>query len=74
MRRTGDSPPVAPALSLLLLFSTPCIIYWLSLSLSLLVLTQIRGHMPGSASSLPTTVRALELFRKKISALDSLAD
>ena len=42
--------------------------------LSLLVVTQIRGHIAGSSSSLPTTVRALHFYREKISALSSLVD
>ena len=43
-------------------------------SLSLLVATQIRGHIAGSSPPLPTTVRALHFFREKISALSSLVD
>ena len=40
---------------------------------SLLVVTQIRGHIAGSSPPLPTTVRALQFFyREKISALSSL--
>ena len=42
-------------------------------SLSLLVVTQIRGHIAGS-SPLTTTVRALHFHREKISALPSLVD
>ena len=42
--------------------------------LSLLVVTQIRGHKAGCSSPLPTTVRALHFFRDKISALSSLVD
>ena len=43
-------------------------------SLSLLVVTQIRGHIAGSSPPLPTTVRALHFYREKISALSSLVD
>ena len=43
-------------------------------SLCLLVVTQIRGHIAASSSPLPTTVRALHFYRKKISALSSLVD
>ena len=43
-------------------------------SLSLLVVTQIRGHIAGSSPPLPTTVRALHFYREKISALSSLAN
>ena len=43
-------------------------------SLSLLVVTQIRGHIAGSFPTLPTTVRALHLYREKISPLSSLVD
>ena len=50
-----------------LLFSPFC-------SLSLLVVTQIRGHIAGSSPPLPTTVRALHFYRKKISALSFLVD
>ena len=42
--------------------------------LSLLVVTQIRGHIAGSFPPLPTTVRALHFYREKISALSSLVD
>ena len=38
------------------------------------VVTQIRGHIAGSSSPLPTTVRALHFYREKISALSSLVD
>ena len=41
-------------------------------SLSLLVVTQIRGHIAGSSPLLPITVRAFHFFREKISALSSL--
>ena len=41
-------------------------------SLSLLVVTQIRGHIAGSSPPIPTTVRALYFYREKISALSSL--
>ena len=48
-------------------------IYYLRPSiLSLLVATQIRGHIAGSSSPLPTTVRALHFDREKMSALSSL--
>ena len=40
--------------------------------LSLLVVTQIRGHIAGSSPPLPTTVRAFHFYRGKISALSSL--
>ena len=43
-------------------------------SLSLLAVTQIRGHIAGSSPPLPTTVRALYFYREKISALSSLVD
>ena len=43
-------------------------------SLSLLVVTQIRGHIAGSSPPLPTTVRALHFYREKILALSSLVD
>ena len=43
-------------------------------SLSLLVATQIRGHITGSSTPLPTTVRALHFYRERISALSSLVD
>ena len=42
--------------------------------LSLIVVTQIRGHIAGSSPPLPTTVRALYLLREKMSALPSLGD
>ena len=42
--------------------------------LSLLVVTQIRGHIAGSSPPLPTTVRALHFYREKISAFASLVD
>ena len=42
--------------------------------LSLLVVSQIRGHTAGSSPLLPTTVRALDFYRAKISALSSLVD
>ena len=50
------------------LFSSP--FYYLSL----LVVTQIRGHIADSSPPLPTTARALHLYREKISALSSLVD
>ena len=43
-------------------------------SLSLLVVTQIRGHTTGASPPLPTTVRALHFYRDKISAFSSLVD
>ena len=43
-------------------------------SLSLLAVTQIRGHMAGSSLPLPTTVRALHFYSEKISALSSFID
>ena len=43
-------------------------------SLSLLVVTQIRGPIAGSSPPLPTTVRVLHFCREKISALSSLVD
>ena len=43
-------------------------------SLSLLVVTQIRGHIAGSSPPLPTTVRALHFYHEKISALSYLVD
>ena len=46
-------------------------IYCLLCSLSLLVVTQIRGHIAGSFPPLPTTVRALHFYHEKISALPS---
>ena len=42
-------------------------------SSSLLVVTQIRGHI-GSSCPLPTTVRAFQFYREKISALSSIVD
>ena len=42
--------------------------------LSLLVVTQIRGHIAGSSPPLPTTVRALHFYPEKISALSSLVN
>ena len=41
-------------------------------TLSLLVVTQLRGHMTGSFPPLATTVRALHFYRDKISALSTL--
>ena len=50
-------------------------IYYLRPSiLSLLFVTQIRGHIAGSSPPLPTTVSALYFYREKISALSSLVD
>ena len=44
-------------------------------SLSLLVITQLRGHIAGSSPPSPLrTVRALHSYRAKISALSSLVD
>ena len=49
-------------------------IYYLRPSvLSLLVVTQIRGHIAGCSSPLPTTVRALHFYHEKISG-PSLVD
>ena len=45
-----------------------------SFSLSLLVVTQIRGHRASSSPLLPTTVRAFHFHRDKISTLSSLFD
>ena len=53
-------------------FFIPFIIF--ALLFSLLVVTQIRGHIAGSFPPLPTTVRALHFYREKISALSSLVD
>ena len=50
-------------------------IYYLRPSiLSLLVVTQIRDHIAGSSSPLPTTVRDLHFYREKISVIFSLVD
>ena len=43
-------------------------------SLSLLVVTQIRGNIAGSSPPLPTKVRALHFYREHTSALPSLVD
>ena len=43
-----------------------------SFSLSLIVGTQIRGHIAGSSPAVPATVRALHFYRENISALSSL--
>ena len=51
-------------------FSIPFIIF--APLFSLLVVTQIRGHIAGSSPPLPTTIRALHFFRENISALSSL--
>ena len=48
-------------------FKTALIVFAL-LSLSFLVVTQIRGNISRSSPPLPTTVRALHLYREKISA------
>ena len=45
-----------------------------AISLSLLVVTQIRGHVAGSSPPLPTTVRSLNFHREKTSVLSSLVD
>ena len=45
-----------------------------SLSLLLIVVTQIRGHIAGPSPPLPSTVRALHFYRVKISALCTLLD
>ena len=42
--------------------------------LSLLVVNKIRGHIAGSSSPLPTTVRALHFYRDKMSAPSALVD
>ena len=42
--------------------------------LSLLVVTQIRGHIADSSPPLPTTVRALHFYPEEISALSSLVN
>ena len=47
---------------------------YFSLSLSLIVVIQIRGHIAGSPHPLPTTVRALHFYHDKISALSSRVD
>ena len=50
-------------------------IYYLCPSiLSILVVTQIRGHIAGSSPPLPTAVRALHFYREKLSALSCLVD
>ena len=55
-------------------FSHP--IYYLrpSFSLSLLVVTQIRGHIAGCSPLHPTTVRALHFYLDHVPALSSLFD
>ena len=53
----------------LLFFSIPYINF--ALLFSLLVVTQIRGHIAGSSPPLATTVRALHFYHEKISALPS---
>ena len=61
-------------LLLLLLFLIPFTIFAL-LFLSLLVVTQIRGHIHSRLCSLlPTTARALDFYREKTLALSSLVD
>ena len=55
-------------------FSIPFILSSPFYSLSLLVVTQIRGHTAGSAPPLPATVRGLHFYHEKISALSSLVD
>ena len=45
-----------------------------SFSLSLAVLTYIRGHIGGSSTPLPSTVRALHFCREKISSPSSPVD
>ena len=55
--------------------SIPAMILALLFSLTLLVSSQIRGHINSRLSSpLPTTVRALHFYREKISAPSSLVD
>ena len=44
------------------------------LSLSFLVIPQIRGHITGASPLLPTRIRALLFYREKISVLSSLVD
>ena len=51
------------------IFSSP----FFYLSLLLIVVTQIRGHIAGSSTPLPTTVRALHFYYEKMSALSSLS-
>ena len=53
-----------------------CPIYYLrpSFSLSLVVVTHIRGHIGGSSTPLPSTVRALHFCREKISSPSSPVD
>ena len=56
-------------------FFSPRPIYYLRPSvLSLLVVTQTRGHIAGSSLPLPTTVCPLHFYREEISALSSLVD
>ena len=50
------------------------IIFALLFSLSLLVVTQIRGHIAGSSTALPTMVRAVHFYLENVSALSSLVD
>ena len=59
-------------LLLLLLFLIPFTIFAL-LFLSLLVVTQIRGHRAGSSPPLPSTVRALHFYWEKISVLKTFS-
>ena len=56
------------------LFPSPFTYLRSSFSRSLLVVTQIRGHIAGSSPPLPATVRDLPFYREKISALASLVD
>ena len=58
----------------LLFFFIPFILSSPLYPLSLLVVTQIRGHIAGSSPLLPATVRDLHFYREKISALSSLVD
>ena len=51
-----------------ILFSSPFY------SFSLVVVTQIRGHIAGSSPPLPTAVRALHFYREKVPALSPLVD
>ena len=70
---SGDVHDLCSRMDFLSFFFHP--IYYLRPSiLSLLVVTQIRGHIAGSSPPLPTTVRGLHFCREKISALSSLVD
>ena len=73
-RRGFSIPFFSLGFSFLFCFFIPFIIFNLLLSLSLLVATQIWGHIAGSSPPLPTTVCALQFYREKISALSSPVD